>query len=377
MKKNNLKATEKIIPLDDYCESHITLNRVSCDGKILKKYLSDLEKRGWKIVRIVGFGDGEKLKKISKSVEIYPYLALGHSNSSGKETKKCGFEIFSVRGDFRQFEYIKLNRRTAGTFFKTRNREYLVVGGLGRQKKDKKTGFKQEAKEIYVSVDKILSQYNFSCRNIYRFWNAMENMLKKNARNYALFNEARDEYFKGHEITKYPAATGIEASLPGGQRIVIGFEAVKSKKRGDVPFRTLNSDFQCEAWEYEKYKAAKYSPKFSRAALLRFEKEGMKKIYVSGTSNVDRRGRSVLLDDYEKNINYVVSCVEHLLKKSEASLRDIIMARLYFKNNELQKVFQDIYKKRNWKFQYNFLLANICRDNFFFEMDCVVAKSES
>lgn len=356
-------------------ERYIIKKFKTASSKEIGRVFSEIEKRRFGIVRAVFFGRPNELKKIAKTASSYPCMLLGHSNKTKKAVETCGIEILAVKGKFDSFEYIKSDKKTIGAFFKIRSREYLYVSGLGLEERVGKIGLKEEAKKIYASVDGILSRYKFSPRNIYRFWNCMENMLENNAENYALFNEARDEYFKKHGVSDYPAATGIEAALPGRQRISISLEAIKAKKKNDISFETLHSDFQCEAWEYKKHKAWKYGPKFSRAKLLKFERERMKKIYVSGTSNVDQKGRSILLDDYEKNISYVISCVEHLLKKAGASLDDVAASRVYFKNDELSETFQKIYRDRKWAFPYNSLFANICRENFFFEMECIAVKN--
>jgi enamine deaminase RidA (YjgF/YER057c/UK114 family) len=367
--RKNLKR----IKFNDYEEYYVTVCSDFCNGNFLKKSLSDLEKKGMKIVRVVLFGEISRLKKIIKVVSAYPAIFLGHSNNSKKCAEFCGAEIVAIKGKFSDFEYIEFNKKIVGVLFKVPGREHLYISGLEFKKTNIRIGFRVETKRIYECIDDILTRYKFSPQNVYRFWNCMENILGNNITNYALFNEVRDEYFEKHGIADYPAATGIEAALPKEQNINLSLESVKAKKNKDVYSKTLHSDFQCEAWEYKKYKAWKYGPKFSRAKLLVFKKDKIKKVYVSGTSNVDWKGCSILLEDNEKNINYVVSCVEHLLKKSGVSLDNVVSSRLYFKNYGLYKTFLKIYRKKKWKFPYNSLFANICRENFFFEMECVAA----
>lgn len=369
--RENLKR----IKFNEYEEYHLTVHSDFCNGNALKKNLADLEKEGMKIVRVVLFGKISRLKKTVKVISAYPCIILGHSNISKKAAEICGAEIFAVKGNFNHFEYIKFNKKNIGVLFKVPGREHLYISGLGIGKAAKQTGFKEEAKKIYEVIDTILSCYGFYPKNIYRFWNCMENILGNRAENYALFNKARDEYFKKHRISDYPAATGIEATLIGGQNINLSLEAIKAEKKGDISFNTLHSDFQCEAWEYKKYKVCKYGPKFSRAKLLIFNNDKIKKVYVSGTSNVDRKGRAILLDDNEKNVKYVMSCVEHLLKKSGMSLEDIVMARVYSKNNLIKEKFQKLYSRKKWDFPYNQLISSICRDSFFFEIECIAAGS--
>ena len=71
-------------------------------------------------------------------------------------------------------------------------------------------------------------------------------------------------------------------------------------------------------------KPLEYGPKFSRGKILDFENDKVKKIYVSGTSSVDKKGKSALIGDYDKNIDYVISCVEHLLKNSNTGSKILL-----------------------------------------------------
>jgi enamine deaminase RidA (YjgF/YER057c/UK114 family) len=363
------------IKFKSYTEYHLTIRYSFFDENSFKRCLNDLEKRGLRILRIVVFGKIEKMERVLRNADSYPHIFLGHSDNSKKAAENCGMEIVAVKGKFEIFEYVKDRRKIVGTYFKVSGREHLYVSGLGLNRVSKKIGFGEEVRKVYELADSIFSRYNFSTQNVYRFWNCMENILTNNAENYALFNRERDAYFKKHGVSDYPAATGIESALSGRQRINLSLEAVKAGK--DVSIQTLHSDFQCEAWEYKKHRAWGYGPKFSRGKILEFKKEGVRKVYISGTSNVDQKGQAVFLDDMGKNMNYVVSCAEHLLEKADLSLDNIISSRLYFKSPDLFSLFKKISRKRKWNFIYNLLFADICRNNFFFEMECMAAKKFS
>jgi enamine deaminase RidA (YjgF/YER057c/UK114 family) len=179
--------------------------------------------------------------------------------------------------------------------------------------------------------------------------------------NYQGFNHARNAYFEKNEIREYPAATGIDAQLADGAQISVGFEAVQSKS--GIIKRRIKSQMQCEAKEY--------GPKFSRAMLLACPKDKTGKLYISGTSSVDRYGNSILLDSPKENVAYVMSCFAHLLEKNKMSLNNIVTAYVYFKNKRMHQEFAKLYREIEWTFPYNPLFVEICRDNFFFEIEGV------
>jgi len=221
--------------------------------------------------------------------------------------------------------------------------------------------FAEQAKYAYQEIDYLLSKSNFKSHDIFRFWNFIE-LIEKN---YDIFNEIRKSYFQLHDIQNFPAATGIESSLINSK---ISLCAEGTDTAEAIQIKTLNSNLQNEASDY--------GPQFSRGKVLEFLDEGIKKIYISGTSNVGKNGESVFFENSDKNVKYVFECVEHLLKKESAELNDIVFSIVYSKTEEHFNVFQALYKKNNWNFPYIPLFTNICRENFFFEIECMAITTK-
>jgi enamine deaminase RidA (YjgF/YER057c/UK114 family) len=292
----------------------------------------------------------------------YPNVAIG--NSTGKRGEKNNaLSIMAVKGDLKEFKYLRCGKKIVGTYFSTSDCEFLYLTGIsGLIKNPKSNNFTGETLTIYKKIQQILAAHNFSVKNVHRFWNYMENISK----NYSAFNEARGKFFKENGVIDFPVATGIQARLLNKQHINISLEALKLKKNSGITIESIQSDLQCEP--------TLYGPKFSRAKLLKFKKDGVAKMYISGTSSVNKQGKSVLQENPEKNIRYVVSSVEHLLKKSKMSLNDIATARVYCKNEEILKYFEKLQKENSWEFPYSTLVTNICRSNLLFEMECIAAN---
>src|SRR5680860_620933 len=97
--------------------------------------------------------------------------------------------------------------------------------------------------------------------------------------NYPDFNAARNVYFKKNRITRFPAATGIEARLGFGKKINLGFEAIKPKKNRGARWKTVNFDMQAEPYEYSRQVSMMMQgPKFSRAVSLDLPNDKIEKL---------------------------------------------------------------------------------------------------
>jgi enamine deaminase RidA (YjgF/YER057c/UK114 family) len=219
-----------------------------------------------------------------------------------------------------------------------------------------------QTKAAYTVIDDILLRYGFSSTQVVRSWN----YLKGIANTYQGFNQARDTYFANHGLTRYPAATGIESHLPGSQMISLSLEAIRSAD-GLVDICALNSDVQNEAYEY--------GPKFSRGMIVEDHSRQLRKIYISGTSHIDRYGNSIVSDHPQKDVTHTITSIEHLLQKGGATLNDIAWSLVYCKDKSTCRAFLSQYEKNRWQFPFLPVFVNVCRPDLNFEMECfAVAK---
>lgn len=269
----------------------------------------------------------------------YPFCILG--NITNSDDKKYWL-IQAIKGDIKSFHYIKNKEQIIGAqFISDQTQQCFLTGIQGRER----------------SVFAQLETYIPSDQQIVRMWNFMENIDQ----NYVAFNTSRDGFFQKHDITDYPAATGIETYL-GGEELSVSIDAVTGSLEA-LEITTLQSDLQNEACDY--------GPKFSRGKVVHFKKEGIRKIYISGTSSVDKEGQSIFCNEPKENVTYVLECVEHLLKKTKSDFHNIVMSIVYCKDKAHYEAFLALYKKRHWDFPYMPLFVNICRRNLSFEIECV------
>ena len=354
----------RIISYGDYREHYITLAKPSMDKKFLENYIHTLEKKKIRIVRIVYLGNRLTLKEWSNVTKNYPTLVVGNSSGHVSSFKGMSVCVHAVEGDFKEFVYINKDKKVVGVYFISKNLEFLSLSNVSDAAKTKRKNFGVEVQSVYKKIDQVMSKFRFQQSAIYRFWNYIENI----SLNYRDFNLSRNRYYKKHNITQYPAATGIEASLLGSARICIGVEAMKPLKKGNITTKIVTSDMQSEAWSY--------GPKFSRAMRVRFPKDGVTKLYVSGTSSIDREGKSIAERNYDKNVLHVLTSVEHLLTKNNMTLECLLSSSVYCKNTKILKTFKRLYDVKKWTFPYNPVITNICRNDLLFEMECVAVKMD-
>jgi len=359
------KIKTAIIPFKNHKEYHITLNELDTDKTFLNNFFSILEKNNIKIIKIVYLGDIYSLKANRYLINKYPSIILGNSEKIRNKNKNSSIYINAISGKLKQFKYIKNNGKNIGAYYSFPDIKYASIAGLVVSNNHGKNAFYLDTKKIYNKIDAVLSKFGFLPTDIFRFWNLIADISK----NYLSFNIARDEYFKKHRIICYPAATGIEAGLPDKKRINLSFEAIRIKNKKSRGFIKIKSKRQCESFFY--------GPKFSRAVLLVFSKDKVRKLFISGTSSVNKEGKSILISEPKKNINYVMNCFEHLLKKNKMTFRNIVMAHVYFKNQEIYRQFKRFYFERKLNFPYNPVFSNICRKDFLFEIEGIAFSKNS
>ncbi|OGG61394.1 hypothetical protein A3C87_00200 [Candidatus Kaiserbacteria bacterium RIFCSPHIGHO2_02_FULL_49_34] len=342
----------------EYVEHYITIPRGVLSKEEFARMLQELEDERIQVMRADFFGGAA-----SDAVVLYehfhksiPSLLLSDSEAQDTTMGVCLYGVQSLAGG--EVVYHTRDNVLVGASFSASDRTIVVRSGMGS--KMQYTDFEQEAYEEYRIISNMLQDYSLEPRHIYRYWNYMSDIV----RYYQPFNTVRNEYYDRHTIRDYPAATGIEAQLPNTKNIFIGFEAIT----GDgVGIRTVSSDMQSDAWTY--------GPRFSRAVVLDFKHDNVKKIYISGTSTIDLYGKSILQDEPEKNVAYVIASVEHLLEKEQLNTNNIVSAYVYAVDDMVLGFFEALYRTRGYTFPYLVLRTPICRNDLLFEVECIAISN--
>jgi enamine deaminase RidA (YjgF/YER057c/UK114 family) len=357
---NDVNFCIKKIPFYGLDEYYITIKGANLSEEVLNKLFLDLENKDIKILRVFLLGNIEQELDLGEFRKNFPIVVIKNSFTGFLNYGEFSVCINALGGELDIFKLIKKDEFVRGVFLKNKNIEAISISDLYLIEDNSEGVFKNEANDTYKNVAEILTGKGFSLKNVYRFWNFLDDVSET----YADFNVSRDAYFQDNSLKVFPAATGIEADL-GVHNISLSFDAFKSNVSGDEIFEIISSQMQCEAWEY--------GPKFSRAVFLSDSETNTGKMIISGTSSINNEGLSILGNDIEKNVVYVMDSVMHLLKKKEMTIDSIISSFVYFKSEDVAKTFEDVYKKNGWNFPYNPILTNICRKNLIFEIECIAA----
>lgn len=222
--------------------------------------------------------------------------------------------------------------------------------------------FVEEVNEMYKLVFQTLNKYSFDKNTIVKSWNYIKNVLI----NYKDFNLIRDKYFRDNWICwNYPAWTWIDCLLNTDYNINSSIFAIKWKDKA-IELKSLKINSQIEA--------ENYWPKFSRAKLIDFKNDGIKKIYISWTAAVSPEWKTLYSDNINENINYTMNTVKLLLNEVWMNFDDIVSSFVYLKKPEFLDNYLEYHKNNKFNFPYIYTFCDICRDDWLFEFECVAFK---
>jgi enamine deaminase RidA (YjgF/YER057c/UK114 family) len=212
---------------------------------------------------------------------------------------------------------------------------------------------------IFTELNLSLHNAGFGLTNLVRTWFYLKDILPV----YEIFNTVRNESY-AEKINDWcvPASTGIQGESATGREISLDAIAIRSTNDNWPKIRVMTSPKQPEA--------KTYGALFSRGMEIAWPQ--YKILHISGTASIDEAGRSGYTEDPEMQIRNTLSNVSRLLKKYHATMDDVIHACAFFKRQDLEPAFDKILKQNNWhKMPCLRLCADICRDDLFFEMDCI------
>ena len=182
---------------------------------------------------------------------------------------------------------------------------------------DFKASVKEQSREVFGKMERLLSAHGFAVDDIVRQWNYIGSIVSHRAgkQNYQEFNDARTHYYStGEWHNGYPAATGIGTE---GDGIVVGCIAFKSKNGGNI--YPIDNPLQIAAHAYSKQvlidddaNAQKSTPKFERAKVIE-TKRGVC-CFVSGTAAI-RGEESVDATSARSQTIKTIENIEHLVSK--------------------------------------------------------------
>lgn len=227
----------------------------------------------------------------------------------------------------------------------------------------------QQTKNYFNLANEILMAEGFSFHDVCRTWIYLNNILDQ----YDSFNLARNEVFsklgllqEQHDINKIkeiylPASTGINGENIFNASGIMDVFAVRPKhsklKIFNESGKLQNSAFQ-------------YGSAFSRSIIIDDDRNKQRQLFLSGTASIDKSGKSVYLNDIDKQIKMTFDVIDQLLKINNVTLYDISEGTIFLKKASYVQNFKSYCWKNNMPpMPLVIVVSDVCRDDLLFEID--------
>jgi enamine deaminase RidA (YjgF/YER057c/UK114 family) len=119
--------------------------------------------------------------------------------------------------------------------------------------------------------------------------------------------------------------------------------------------------------------ALDYKSSFSRAVELDFPTH--RNLLISGTASIDPDGKTVHLDDPEKQIRLTMEVIKAILDSRDMGWNDLFRGIAYFKDMDYLPIYRRIANELGIpRFPLAVSHADVCRDDLLFEIEVDAVK---
>ena len=251
--------------------------------------------------------------------------------------------------------------RMVGNWYDTDDARYCLLGNIHAD--DLTAGREEQAQAVFEKMEALLKQADMEFTDIARTWLYLNDLLDW----YDEFNVVRTKFFKerGTFDKMVPASTGIGAGTAAGEEMVCALLAVKPKN-DDVKVFAVPSPLQCPALDYKS--------SFARA--VEIDQPGSRLLTISGTASIEPGGKTVHLDDTEKQIELTMEVVHGILKSRDMDWSDTARAIAYFKDDSEAHLLEK-YCIANGLPELPVAIshADVCRHDLLFEIELDAVKA--
>jgi enamine deaminase RidA (YjgF/YER057c/UK114 family) len=255
---------------------------------------------------------------------------------------------------------VKLNGRDIGFIYEDSEARYCRLRGI--VPKDTNTSRMDQTRSAFEIMHAALNGNGFAFTDTVRTWIYLDHLLDW----YGDFNIVRTQYFNETGIFDHmvPASTGIGAGNPFGAAITMDVLAVQPKT-DRLKIQEIISPLQNPALDYKS--------SFSRAVELSYPTH--KTVLISGTASIDPDGKSVHIDDPEKQIRLTLEVVKAILVSRGMDWGDLFRGIAYFKNMDYLPIYRGIAAELGIpRFPLAVSHADVCRDDLLFEIEVDAVK---
>jgi len=268
-------------------------------------------------------------------------------------------QAFSVSGV--NLKTVKYKSHEIGFCYEDDNARYCRLSDITPE--NLKASKKEQTEEVFKIIDASLSSCGFKFTDTVRTWFYLDKLLSW----YKEFNDVRTEFFEKSGIFSkmVPASTGIGAANHSGAALTCDLLAVQPKNN-KVKIHSVSSPMQNPALNYRS--------SFSRAVEVVYPE--FKELFISGTASIDPDGKSVFIDDCERQVDLTMRVVDALLASRAMSWKDVSRGIAYFKNINDKKFYAGYCKKHSIpSFPLAVAHVDICRGDLLFEIEIDAAKT--
>jgi len=251
--------------------------------------------------------------------------------------------------------------RMVGNWYDTEDARYCLLGDIRAD--DLSLSREEQARAVFEKMEALLQQAEMKFTDIARTWIYLNDLLEW----YDEFNVVRTQFFKerGTFDKMVPASTGIGAGTAAGEAMVCALWAVKPKHDGVKVF-AVPSPLQCPALDYKS--------SFARA--VEIDQPGSRLLTISGTASIEPGGKTVHLDDCEKQIKLTMEVVHAILTSRNMDWEDTSRAIAYFKDiNEAYLLEKYCLENNLPELPVAISHADVCRHDLLFEIELDAVKA--
>ncbi len=225
---------------------------------------------------------------------------------------------------------------SAGRVFRGAGFEILYLPCLaGQAEGDAPTGAADEASRMFDRAATTLQTHGHAYTDVVRTWIYVRRILDW----YDDFNRVRTDFHTRHGIDgrqdgrPFPASTAIQGCSSKNEECVMDLLSIRASESSELRIHPiLGSRRQGRAFAY--------GSGFSRAMSVSIENR--QTVFVSGTASIDRNGKTAHPEDYQGQAVETLLSIAALLDEQGGGLRDIACGTLFYKNDEMLAVYDDV-----------------------------------
>ena len=247
------------------------------------------------------------------------------------------------------------NGRDMGFTYEDDSAFYCRLRGIVPQ--DLNASRTDQTRSAFEIMSAALQAAGFQFTDTVRTWIYLDRLLEW----YDDFNVVRTAFFEESGIfdVMVPASTGIGAANQFGGAIMMDMLAVRPKD-DHLTIRPVDSPLQNPALDYKS--------SFSRAVEMAYPTH--KNLFISGTASIDPEGRTVHLNDPEKQIRLTMDVVREILESRGMGWDDLFRGIAYFKNMAYKPLYEKVALELGIPhFPLAISHADVCRHDLLFEIE--------